>query len=656
MADKGDESSTNTVPPVFNLRHLFTYRDGAVSRWLRLVAYAAIILMVIVGAGYAAPVGEREAGSAAANWARVKGVGRGKGMPAIGEASPGLPLYGRGRRVGYLYEDAEAGFVVAGADDLLSPVLAYSEDTPFDPDVPVAALFLESVAVRLGRLEKQGAGRNPRWEAMFEDGGDVLGAGGRLGPLLTSTWSQGNPYNQMCPEDPTHGDQRSVVGCVATATAQIMRFHGHPLRGVGSHSYYWPRGGIDLYADFDTTYSWGDMPDRLTVSSPQAEIDAVAKLSYHCGVSVNMQYSATGSSASLNAARNALSNYFLYLPSSQYVYRRNYTDGEWFSVMDGEISASQPVLYGVFTQSGGGHGIVLDGTDDSGGMYVHLNMGWGGYSDGWYSITDFTFGGNDWNYNHQGAIGIKPDPATIQNSPPSFTDAMVTPEPAYETSTLSASCAGWSDADGDPEGYHYQWKKNGVEIGGETSATLGSGNFDAGDSVSCSATAWDGIEEGNTIETGAILIEAWGIAPADPEVSVGEYLHFSTSSGTGALWSFVSSESGGSIQQDNGLYQAGGTPGDDVVMGSVGGEPKTTTVTVTASPRRPGVVGPATSMDVNGNGLGMSDVILMLKFVVGVDTPTAEQVEAGDFDLDGGIGLSDVTNALRIVVGLEPIV
>jgi len=48
-------------------------------------------------------------------------------------------------------------------------------------------------------------------------------------------------------------------------------------------------------------------------------------------------------------------------------------------------------------------------------------------------------------------------------------------------------------------------------------------------------------------------------------------------------------------------------------------------------------------------------VIFMLKCVVGIETPTAEQVAAADFDGNGAVGLGDVINALRVVVGLGPV-
>jgi hypothetical protein len=59
-------------------------------------------------------------------------------------------------------------------------------------------------------------------------------------------------------------------------------------------------------------------------------------------------------------------------------------------------------------------------------------------------------------------------------------------------------------------------------------------------------------------------------------------------------------------------------------------------------------------MDIDGGGVGISDVILLLRFNVGLDVPTAEQVETGDFNLDGAIDIGDVTNALRVTTGAAP--
>ena len=51
----------------------------------------------------------------------------------------------------------------------------------------------------------------------------------------------------------------------------------------------------------------------------------------------------------------------------------------------------------------------------------------------------------------------------------------------------------------------------------------------------------------------------------------------------------------------------------------------------------------------------IGDVILILRYVVMLDTPTPEQAAAADFNLTGAPDIGDVVNALRIVVGLPPV-
>jgi hypothetical protein len=89
---------------------------------------------------------------------------------------------------------------------------------------------------------------------------------------------------------------------------------------------------------------------------------------------------------------------------------------------------------------------------------------------------------------------------------PTFTSATIVPRHPFTTSTLSVDVSGWSDGDGDPEFYFYQWKRNGVDIVGATSSTLTSEHFQAHDYISCVVTAWDGINIGTRIEAGPVYI------------------------------------------------------------------------------------------------------------------------------------------------------
>ncbi len=154
-----------------------------------------------------------------------------------------------------------------------------------------------------------------------------------------------------------------------------------------------------------------------------------------------------------------------------------------------------------------------------------------------------------------------------------------------------------------------------------------------------------------------VFFEPAGVVPEYPTVSAGDYLHFTMTFGGDGWWWVACDPSGGHIDRETGIYQAGPGGGvTDVVLLSWYDKYGSTAVTVAVTARPGGSVGPATSMDVDGGGVGLSDVILMLKDVVGLEELTSEQAEAADFDCDGSVGLGDVLNALRVVVGLAPLV
>ena len=166
-------------------------------------------------------------------------------------------------------------------------------------------------------------------------------------PLLSTTWNQSPYYNNMCPQD-TSGTH-TVTGCVATATAQIMKYWNHPATGYGSHSYTHSTYGT-LSANFGATiYDWSDMPTQLTSGSSSIQVYSVAKLMYHVGVAVEMNYrlaSSGGSGASTYsngiptqaAADNALRTYFKYKSTLHQVAIEDYSDSVWSALLKGELN------------------------------------------------------------------------------------------------------------------------------------------------------------------------------------------------------------------------------------------------------------------------------------------------------------------------------
>ncbi|MDE6693146.1 MAG: C10 family peptidase, partial [Muribaculaceae bacterium] len=229
-------------------------------------------------------------------------------------------------------------------------------------------------------------------------------------PLMSTTWNQYEPYNDMCP---TYDGERAITGCVATAMAQVMKKHRWPASGTGELSYV--SNGVGVSSDFSShVYDWDNMLDDYFDEYYQpvgtsAQRNAVAQLMFDCGVAARMVYSPSGSSATSMDAAKGMLNYFNYDKSMQYLMRDWYTDDDWMRLMHSQISQGLPVIYGGDSNEGYGHEFVLDGYDGDG--YFHFNWGWGGWDDGYFSLSFDAPAGEDIGYvNYQEAlVNICPD-------------------------------------------------------------------------------------------------------------------------------------------------------------------------------------------------------------------------------------------------------
>ncbi len=225
-----------------------------------------------------------------------------------------------------------------------------------------------------------------------------------IAPLISTKWSQSAPYNAKCPMD---GSSLSVTGCVATAMAQVMKYHNWPVRGTGSNTY--TSNGKTLSLDFSTiTFDWDNMLDKYDgTSDPAVNREAVAELMYACGVSVNMDYSSSASGAVTANVATALSTYFGYDKGAVFYNREFYGIAEWEDMVYGQLEKFGPVQYSG-RNSEGGHSFVCDGYNSDG--FFHINWGWGGLSDGYFKLTALDpdsqgIGGSSSGYNiNQGMV------------------------------------------------------------------------------------------------------------------------------------------------------------------------------------------------------------------------------------------------------------
>lgn len=298
------------------------------------------------------------------------------------------------------------GFVIVANDDAATqPVLGYSDTGRMDTgSMPCNLRWLLE---EYGRELAWAREHTPTTDALAVQVKAATASRTAILPLVQSHWSQDAPYNALCPSD-NYG--QCVTGCVATAAAQIMRYHQHPAKGTGSHSYTW--NNQTLSRDFSqSTYDWENMLLDYGSTYTKAQEQAVARLMVDVGYAFDMEYSSSASGTYSSVVPSALTSYFGYSQTTREVYRSSYGLTAWINLLYNELQNRRPVYISGANDSGG-HAFVLDGYKDG---YFHINWGWGGVSDGYFLISALDpstqgIGGSSAGYNSQqdAILGIEP--------------------------------------------------------------------------------------------------------------------------------------------------------------------------------------------------------------------------------------------------------
>ena len=242
--------------------------------------------------------------------------------------------------------------------------------------------------------------------------------------LLSTEWNQRDPYNKYCPNDPKT-KKRCITGCTNTAAAQIIN--------------YWIESGLldfsltlndsDAYTKNNITINGSNKPgsghlsfsetNKLLANYTPGDKDSIAALCFAAGVIQKADYSSDATSTAWStelfqragfdpsAKRKSFYSKEEYWPQKTEGYQDENSRLSDTDTVIQDLLQGRPVglslMWDTGSNDGGAHAVVLDGYDSSSNKF-HLNYGWGGSSNGWYTIAELNDRGV-----YQTITGITPD-------------------------------------------------------------------------------------------------------------------------------------------------------------------------------------------------------------------------------------------------------
>ena len=300
--------------------------------------------------------------------------------------------------------DYKKAFVVISNNKQLPPIKAYSTENSFPKSISNTPISFEDIisddlfnlleieisATKTNSYKKQ---NSLKWESIKKYG--IKSTKVQYGPYMDNVYGQVNCKNELgntVNVTNYYTPSNYAVGCVAITLTELLQYHQWPRRGVGSHTYndnYGSTTGTHS-VDFEKKYyNWGLILDeyhhKVSTNKQRAEL---GNLAYHAAVSVNMDFEYNGSTSNINRIPSAAIKHFRF--TSRYIEK---TGNSFWNAVDDNIIKKMPVQFAIYTSSGAGHAVVCDGLKPDQDLY-HLNMGWWGSSNAWYTIQgSFNAGG-----------------------------------------------------------------------------------------------------------------------------------------------------------------------------------------------------------------------------------------------------------------------
>jgi len=381
----------------------------------RLLAFGAVLL--VAGELFSAPVSQDLAANAVEGWLRLnptpldEQIGREIVLTEGFFNENDEPIF-------YVMSFKGGGFVVTSTDDLIEPIISFSDSGTFDSSTnnPLSVLLHQDMKIRSAQakeLNEESADAflktatpfneaisvtKEKWNSLITTLGEPSAKYGnglpaisdlRVAPLLETTWDQttvgGNAcYNYYTPPYEAGNPDNYPSGCGQTAMAMIMHYFRWPIDSIGVVTNTIKVNGIaEERATLGLAYDWDNMPDHPDGGTPEIQRQAIGALTHDIGVIAGAMYYSYGTGSLLLPSK--LVDYLGY-SNAILTYQSNVPWDEMIRyALNPNLDAKMVVELGI---SGfGEHIVVGDGYGyNMGSMYHHINMGWGGSNDAWYQL------------------------------------------------------------------------------------------------------------------------------------------------------------------------------------------------------------------------------------------------------------------------------
>ncbi len=199
--------------------------------------------------------------------------------------------------------------------------------------------------------------------------------------LLTTKWSQSENLSKFTPD-------QSYIGCWPVALSQILFYHKKVPAGSISYitdNNYKVEGSFDNHSfNLDTFYEYpnSNINDEI--------INEMAQYLFFTSLVLNKNWFGDGY-LNKDQLASRMENHFN-CTIKEYTFNEEDFDPAFTEVSDlikSQIDSRCPILYYFDNNDTFGHACVIDGyTFFDSDFLVHLNLGWGGYMDGWYNLKD----------------------------------------------------------------------------------------------------------------------------------------------------------------------------------------------------------------------------------------------------------------------------